>query len=78
MVEIALASIPLLLLVGSLLLGVYPGCETLVRFSERIASRPRPRPASTQARPAAPPLRSVAGGLLIAFGLARRPPPLAH
>ncbi len=77
MVEIALASIPLLLLLGSLLLGVYPGCEAIVRLSQRIASRPRSRQASGQALPVAPALRFAAGGLLIAFGLARRPPPFA-
>lgn len=77
MVEIALASIPLLLLLGSLLLGVYPGCEAIVRLSERIGSRPRPRRARGQAHPAVPVLRFAAGGLLIAFGFARRPPPLA-
>ena len=77
MVEIVLASIPLLLLVASLLLGVYPGCEAIVRLSERIASRRRPRAAIGQARPAAPSLRTASGGLLLGFGLARRPPPLA-
>jgi hypothetical protein len=77
MAEIVLALIPLLLLVASLLLGVYPGCESIVRLSERIASRPRPRGAIKQVRPAAPALHTASGGLLIAFGLARRPPPLA-
>ena len=77
MFEILLALVPLLLLVASLLLGVYPGCEAIVSLSEWIASRPRPRAATKQARPAAPSLHSVSGGLLIAFGLAQRPPPLA-
>jgi hypothetical protein len=77
MVEIALASIPLLLLVASLLLGVYPGCEAIVRLSERFAMRRRPRTAGRQLRPAAPTLHSASGGLLIALGLAQRPPPLA-
>jgi hypothetical protein len=77
MVEVVLASIPLLLLVASLLLGVYPGCEAMVRLSERIASRLRPRAAVKQARPGAPLLHAASGGLLIAFGLAQRPPPLA-
>jgi len=76
MFEVLLALVPLLLLVASLLLGVYPGCEAIVRLSERIALRPRPRAAIKQARPAAPSLRTASGGLLIAFGLARRPPPL--
>ena len=77
MVEVVLASIPLLLLVASLLLGVYPGCEAMVRLSERIASRLRPRAAIKQVPPGAPLLHTVSGGLLIAFGLAQRPPPLA-
>ncbi len=77
MFEILLALVPLLLLVASLLLGVYPGCEAIVRLSERIAMRRRPRAAGRQPRPAVPLLRSVGGGLLIAFGLAQRPPPLA-
>lgn len=77
MLEILLASIPLLLLVASLLLGVYPGCEAIVRLSERIATRRRPGAVGGQLRPAAPPLHTVSGGLLIAFGLAQRPPPLA-
>lgn len=78
MVEIVLALIPLLLLVASLLLGVYPGCEAIVRLSARIASRSRPRAASSRSRRPLPPrLHAVSGGLLIAFGLARRPPPLA-
>lgn len=77
MAEIVLALIPLLLLVASLLLGVYPGCEAIVRLSARIAPRSRPRAASSRARPLPPRLHAASGGLLIAFGLARRPPPLA-
>lgn len=77
MFEIALALIPLFLLIGSLLLGLYPGLETIVRISERIFSRPRSRVAKNQRRPRAPRSRVVSGGLLIAFGFAQRPPPLA-
>ncbi len=77
MFEILLALVPLLALFVSLLLGVYPGCEAIVRLSERIAMRRRPRAAGRQPHPAAPFLHSVSGGLLIAFGLAQRPPPVA-
>jgi hypothetical protein len=77
MFEIALALIPLFLLVGSLLFGLYPGLGTIVRISERIFAKPRPRVAKNQRRPRAPHSRAVSGGLLIAFGFAQRPPPLA-
>jgi hypothetical protein len=76
MTEIALALLPLLLLVTVLLLGHYPGCDAIVRLSERFASRPRFR-AKRQPRPAAPRSHAASGGLLIAFGHAQRPPPLA-
>jgi hypothetical protein len=69
---------PLLGLLAFLLLGRYPGCEALVRLSERIAERGGPRHARA-ARPSQPQPRDLpapAGGLLIAFGLAQRPPPL--
>jgi hypothetical protein len=77
MTEIILALVPLLLLVSSLLLGHYPGCDTIVRLGERFASRPRSLAAGRQACPATPPSHAASGGLLIAFGLAQRPPPLA-
>jgi hypothetical protein len=77
MAEIALALTPLLLLVVSLLLGHYPGCEAIVRFSERFSPRPRSRPARRQSRSAAPRTHAACGGLLIALGFAQRPPPLA-
>ena len=77
MLEILLALVPLLLLVAALLLGHYPGVEAIVRLSTRIGSRPRARSAWSQPPPKAPRRRVPAGGLLIAFGLAQRPPPLA-
>lgn len=79
MFEIALALVPLLLLVGSLLLGLYPGCEAIVRLSERISARPlrKPGEARRARRPVPPRSFAPAGGLLIAFGHAQRPPPLA-
>jgi hypothetical protein len=77
MFEIALALIPLFLLVGSLLFGLYPGLGTIVRLSERIFSKLRSRAAKNQRRPRAPHARAVSGGLLIALGFAQRPPPLA-
>ncbi len=77
MFEIALALIPLFLLVGSLLFGHYPGFETIVRISERFAAQPRVRTAKHQPRPRPPRAQVIRGGLLLAFGFAQRPPPLA-
>jgi len=77
MIEILLASIPLLLLVASLLAGFYPAFEAIVRISERIASRARRWAARSQATPRRPGSRAASGGLLIAFGHAQRPPPHA-
>jgi hypothetical protein len=77
MFEIALALIPLFLLLGSLLFGHYPGFKTIVRISERIWSRPRARAAKSQRRPRGPRAHSISGGLLLTFGYAQRPPPLA-
>jgi len=77
MVEIAIALIPLFLLVGSLLFGHYPGFETIVRISDRLASRLRPGRAKHQPRPRAPRVQAIRGGLLLAFGFAQRPPPVA-
>jgi hypothetical protein len=77
MFEIALALIPLLLLLGSLLFGHYPGLTAIVRISERIWARPRARAAKSQRRPRAPRSGVISGGLLLAFGFAQRPPPLA-
>jgi hypothetical protein len=79
MAEVLIAALPLLLLLGSLLLGHYPGCDAIVRLSERIsgALRPRARSAEPAPRPASPRSFAASGGLLIAFGLAQRPPPLA-
>ena len=77
LVTFLLPALPLLGLLLTLLLGHYPGCEAIVRLSERIAGPRRTRDADR--RPSLPkPPRSFApaGGLLIALGLARRPPPL--
>lgn len=77
MFEIAPALIPLFLLVAALLFGHYPGFETIVRISERLASRHRVRAAKHEPRPRAPRIHAIRGGLLLAFGFAQRPPPLA-
>jgi hypothetical protein len=77
MLEILLALVPLFLLVAALLLGHYPGVEAIVRLSARFGlRRRRAQAARSQRRPHSPRSRAVAGGLLIAFGLAQRPPPL--
>ena len=71
--------VPLLALLVCLLFGRYPGCEAIVRLSERIAAASPCR--LTGAEPRRTPLRpgsfAPGGGLLIALGLAQRPPPLA-
>jgi hypothetical protein len=77
LVTFLLPALPLVGLLLALLLGHYPGCEALVRLAERIAAGRRTRDATR--RPALPkPPRGFApgGGLLIALGLAQRPPPL--
>jgi hypothetical protein len=78
MPELLIAAAPLIVLVCSLLLGRYPGCEAILRLSERLWRRPRKR-APLGRRPRRPLLSSFAatGGMLIALGHAQRPPPLA-
>jgi hypothetical protein len=78
LVTFLLPALPLLALLLTLLLGRYPGCEAIVRLSERIAeSRRRTRDALRRpALPKPPRAFAPAGGLLIALGLAQRPPPL--
>jgi hypothetical protein len=68
-----LSAIPLLVLVAFLLLGRFPGEEAMERLSRRLAAA-RCRPARRKRRPR-PASWAAAGGLLIACGLARRPPP---
>lgn len=78
LVTFLLPALPLLALLLTLLLGHYPGCEAIVRLSERIAARRRTRDADRRPPLPQPPRASApAGGLLIALGLAQRPPPLA-
>jgi hypothetical protein len=71
-----LPALPLLALLAMLLLGRYPGCEAIVRLSERIAARRRPPLGASSRRPT--PRRSpsfAAGGLLLALSLSGRAPP---
>lgn len=74
-----LPSFPLLGLLATLLLGRYPGCEAIVRFSARMARRFKASQGVAHSATLPKPPRSFApgGGLLIALGLAQRPPPLA-
>ena len=77
MLEVLLAAAPLFALLLALLLGHYPGCDAVLRLGERLR-RPRRRPEPRRRRPARSRLRiAVSGGLLLAFGLAQRPPPAA-
>lgn len=70
-----LPAAPLLILLAFLVLGRYPGHETIVRLSERIAARGRRPGAAAAARPLRPPTRAAHGGLLLAFALSGRAPP---
>lgn len=77
LVTFLLPALPLLGLLLTLLLGHYPGCEAIVRLSERVVRRRRARDANRRrALPKPPRASAPAGGLLIALGLAQRPPPL--
>jgi hypothetical protein len=77
MSELLIAALPLLLLLGSLLLGFHPGCETALRLAERIAAAARGTRtrAARQRRPERPASHAAQGGLLLAFGLSGRAPP---
>ena len=76
LVTFLLPALPLLGLLLTLLLGHYPGCEAIVRLSERIADRARRARDRRSALPKPPRAFAPHGGLLIALGLAQRPPPL--
>ncbi|MBK5220344.1 MAG: hypothetical protein JJE35_11245 [Thermoleophilia bacterium] len=68
--------VPLLALLAFLLFGRYPGCEAIVRLSERIAARrDHGRAALAPRQPGWPPTRAASGGLLLAFALSGRAPP---
>jgi hypothetical protein len=79
LVTFLLPALPLLVLLLTLLLGRYPGCEAIVRLSERLASHGESRYGGVTPAFLSKPPRSFApsGGLLIALGLAQRPPPVA-
>jgi hypothetical protein len=78
MLEVLIAAAPVLLLLGLLLRGIYPGCEAVLRLAERLSPSRAGRPATRKPRRPIPPRSFAAsGGLLIAFGHAQRPPPLA-
>jgi hypothetical protein len=78
LVTFLLPALPLLALLATLLFGRYPGCEAIVRLSERFASHAHDDRAAVRRSALPKPPRSFApaGGLLIALGLAQRPPPL--
>jgi len=72
-----LPAAPLLALLVCLLFGRYPGCEAIVRLSERLASRSRARRAGGGRRQArlCPDSFAPGGGLLLALSLSGRGPP---
>lgn len=77
--ELLLPAVPLLLLLCSLLVGVYPGCETAVRLSERLAGATRrgDRAVRRVLVPRRPGRSAAHGGLLLALSLSGRAPPAA-
>jgi hypothetical protein len=67
---------PLLCLAVPLLGGAYVGEERLARLARAVASRRRPRRASTAVpKPRRAPARVVRGGRILGTALAVRPPP---
>jgi hypothetical protein len=78
MIEFLIALVPLLLLLGLLLCGRYPGHRAAMRLVERIVSRSHAwtRSAWRERPPRTLDFTPARGGLLIAFGLAQRPPPV--
>jgi hypothetical protein len=78
-VTFLLPALPLLGLLLALLLGHYPGCDAIVRLSEQIAARSRPRlePAGPPASRPLPASFAPGGGLLLALSLSGRAPPAA-
>jgi len=77
MLEFLLPALPLLLLVGSLVLGRYPGLEAAMRLADRIAAGVGSRVATavSSTRPELPAAHAAQGGLLLAFSIAGRAPP---
>lgn len=77
MIEFAIAAVPLLLLLVSLLLGRYPGCEAAMRLAGRLAAWTRSVRTVAMAwrRPRPPASHAARGGLLLAFALSGRAPP---
>jgi hypothetical protein len=71
-----LPAVPLLALLVCLLFGHYPGCEAIVRLSERIASRSGAlRAGGRRQAPLRPGSFAPGGGLLLALSLSGRAPP---
>ena len=75
LVTFLLPALPLLALLLTLLLGHYPGCEAIVRLSERIAGRRRADGTSERPRTPRSPAFVRSGGLLLALSLSGRAPP---
>lgn len=76
MAEFLIAAVPLLALLAALLFGLYPGFDTAMRLSERIAARNRARlPTLSSRRPRLPLAPAPNGGLLLALSLSGRAPP---
>jgi hypothetical protein len=73
-----LSLVPLVLLVGTLLLGRYPGERTLAARLRSARPRRRRAAGATALRSPRPPFAAaVRGGGLVAAAIASRPPPLS-
>lgn len=76
MIAVLLSLLPLALLVGTLLLGRYPGERTLAARLHAARPRRRRRATTPAVRAARPPFAAtVRGGSLVAAAIASRPPP---
>lgn len=75
LITILLVLAPTLLILIPLLSGHYVGEELIAKLVARTAAPPRPTRAAAQAPGPAPLTWSPRGTRLIAFSLAKRPPP---
>jgi hypothetical protein len=75
--DVLLFLAPALLIAVPLFFGLYVGEELIAKLAARGRKRPRRRALAIPAKPLALPTRRPSGPSLIAFSLAKRPPPAA-
>jgi hypothetical protein len=76
--DVLLFLAPALLIAIPLLFGRYPGEELIARLVDAKSRKPARASRVLPTVPEAPETWRPAGALLIAFSLAKRPPPAAH